>query len=251
MSKQITITPNDILQQVKLSCQIPEIIEGIITRKVIAEAVTEMGIEVELEELQRTADTMRLIHKINTSKETWHWLEKHHLSLDEFEEIAYNTVISGKLVTHLFADKVEPYFFENQLNYTGVVMYEVVLDDEDLAMELYYAILEGEMSFHEVAHQYIQDKDLRRKGGYKGIMGRKSLKPEISAAVFAAQPSQVLKPIVTSQGVHLIFVEEIIEPKLSDKIRYQIMSDLFDAWLKQRIEQFDLLKTLEFNQQAV
>ncbi|MEQ9355725.1 MAG: peptidylprolyl isomerase [Coleofasciculus chthonoplastes F2-STO-03] len=48
-------------------------------------------------------------------------------------------------------------------------------------------------------------------------MQRKELKPEISAAVFAATPPQVLKPIVTSKGVHLIFVEEIIQPELNNK----------------------------------
>jgi parvulin-like peptidyl-prolyl isomerase len=62
------------------------------------------------------------------------------------------------------------------------------------------------------------------------------LKPEISAAVFAATPPQVLKPIVTSSGVHLILVEEIIESELDDKLHYQIFSDLFAGWLKQQIE---------------
>ena len=42
----------------------------------------------------------------------------------------------------MFADKIEPYFYENQLDYTAVVIYEVILDDEDLAMELFYAIQE-------------------------------------------------------------------------------------------------------------
>jgi len=45
------------------------------------------------------------------------------------------------------------------------------------------------------------------------------MKPEISAVVFAAKPPQVLKPIVTSKGVHLILVEEIIEQKLTDMLR--------------------------------
>ena len=67
-------------------------------------------------------------------------------------------------------------------------------------------------------------------------MKRKDLKPEISAAVFAAKPPQVLKPIVTSQGVHLILVEEIIQPELDEKLRSQIMSDLFAEWLKQQTE---------------
>jgi parvulin-like peptidyl-prolyl isomerase len=49
---------------------------------------------------------------------------------------------------------------------------------------------------------------------------RKELKPEISAAVFAAAPPQVLKPILSAKGLHLILVEEIIQPQLDDKLRY-------------------------------
>jgi parvulin-like peptidyl-prolyl isomerase len=108
-----------------------------------------------------------------------------------------------------------------------------------LAIELFYGIQEGEMSFYEVAHQYIQDTELRRKGGYRGIVRRKELKPEISAAVFAAKPPQVLKPIVTSSGVNLILVKEIIQPELDDKLSSQIMFNLFDEWLKQQIEQVE------------
>ena len=118
----------------------------------------------------------------------------------------------------------------------------VVLDDEDLAMKLFYA--QGEINFHEVAHQYIQDTELRRSGGYRGLLRRTELKSEISAAVFAAKPPQILKPIVTSIGVHLILVEEIIPPKLSDTLRQKNISDLFSTWLKQQIEQADFVTNI-------
>ncbi|MBD0343922.1 MAG: peptidylprolyl isomerase, partial [Coleofasciculus sp. Co-bin14] len=176
---------------------------------------------------------------------TWAWLQKHGLSLDDFEEVIYTNVISGKLAQHLFADKVEPFFVEHQLDYAGVVMYEVVLDDEDLAMELFYAIQEGEMSFYEVAHQYIQDTELRRKGGYQGILRRQDLKAEISAAVFAAKPSQLLKPIVTSSGVDLILVEEIIQPQLDDNLHHKITLYLFYEWLKEQIAKVKIGKYLD------
>ena len=240
MSHAITITSEDILHQVKLSCKIASVIEEIVTRKVITSAAAEAGIKVETEELQKAADNIRLMGKLKSADDTWAWLQKHGLSLDNFEELIYNSVISEKLSQHLFVDKVEPFFVEHQLDYAGVVMYEVVLDDEDLTMELFYGIQEGEMSFYEVAHQYIQDKELRRKGGYRGIVRRKELKPEISAAVFAAKPPQVLKPIVASSGVNLILVEEIIQPELDNKLRYQILSDLFAGWLKQQIEQSEV-----------
>jgi parvulin-like peptidyl-prolyl isomerase len=251
MSQAITITSEDILHQVKLSCQIPSIVEGIVTRKIIASAAAEAGIKVEIEELQKAADNIRLMGKLKSADDTWAWLQKHGLSLDDFEELIYNNVISGKLAQHLFADKVEPFFVEHQLDYAGVVMYEVVLDDEDLAMELFYGIQEGEMSFYEVAHQYIQDKELRRKGGYRGIVRRKELKPEISAAVFAAKPPQVLKPIVTSSGLHLILVEELIQPKLDEQLRSQIMSGLFSEWLKQQTEQVEVVTNLNPINQSV
>ncbi|MBW4631132.1 MAG: peptidylprolyl isomerase [Iphinoe sp. HA4291-MV1] len=242
MLKTITITSEHILQQVKLSCKIPEIIQEIITRKIVAVAAEEVGIEVEDEALQKTADTFRLINNLGSAEETWLWLQKHHLSIDDFEQIAYISFISGELAKHLFADKVEPYFFENQLDYIGVVMYEVILDDEDLAIELYYTIKEGEMSFYDVAHKYIQDTELRRKCGYRGIVHRKDLKPEISAAVFVAKPPQLLKPIVTSSGINLIFVEEIFQAELDDKLRHKIIADFFSQWLKQQIEQMKIIQ---------
>ena len=242
MSQTITITNEDILVQVKLSCKISEIIEEIITRKIIASAVAEASIKVETEELQKIANQFRVVNKLNGANDTWEWLEKHGLSLEEFEEIVYNTVIYRKLASHLFADKVEPYFFKNQFNYASVVMYEVILDDEDLALELFYAIKEDEMSFYDVTHKYIQDTELRRKGGYRGIVRRQDLTPDISAAVFATKPPQLLKPIMTSKGAHLILVEEIIQPELDQKLRSKIIIDLFSAWLKQKTNQVEVIK---------
>jgi len=127
------------------------------------------------------------------------------------------------------------------------VIYEVVLDDEDLAMELFYALQEGEMSFFEIAQQYIQDTELRRRGGYRGVVRRGDMKAEISAAVFAAKPPQVLKPIVGAKGVHLILVEEVVKPQLDEKLRYQILSDLFTGWITQKIEEVDVVTDLDLS----
>lgn len=245
MSQPITITKEDIIHQVKLSCKIPELVEQIVSQKIILAAAEEVGIKVETEELQKAADLLRLTNKLTSAEDTWKWLEKHGLSIDDFEQIVYTNIIIGKLSQHLFADKIESYFFENQLNYAGVVMYEVVLDDEDLALELFYAIKEGEMSFYDVAHQYIQGVELRRQGGYLGVLRRQDLKPEISAAVFAAKPPQLLKPIVTAKGISLIFVEEIIQPELDNKLHYQIVSELFGEWVKKQAESVVVATNLE------
>ena len=243
-NKTITITKEDIFHQVQLSCQIPEIIERIVERKIVIAAAEEAGIEITKEELQKASDQMRVLSQLKDAKATWAWLEKYGLSLDDFEEIVYFTLISGKLTNHLFADQVEPYFYEHQLDYAGAVIYEMVLDDEDEAIELYYEIQEGEINFHEAARQYIEDTELRRKGGYRGKVNREEMKPEVSAAVFAATSPQLLKPIITADGIYLVLVEEIIQPELNKKLRNKIMFDLYSQWLKKQLQRIEFVSML-------
>lgn len=245
MSDVFTVSPDALIHQIKLSCQIPSVVKEILNRKIIARAAEEQGIQAEPEELQQAADSLRIIYNLQSADATWSWLQKHHLSLDDFEELVDTTVISSKLAQYLFADQVEPFFVEHQLEYAQVVMYEIILDEEDLAIELFYSLQEGEINFHEVAHQYIQDTELRRSGGYRGLLHRTELKPEISAAIFAATPPQILKPIVTSKGVHLILVEEIIQPLLDDTLNSKILLDLFAGWLKHQIEEVKVIMHLD------
>lgn len=241
MSQLIAISQAQIIHQIKLSCKMPAIVEDIISRQIIEQTAEELSISVETEELQRSANNFRIKNNLLASKDTLAWLQKHYLSLDEFEEWLYIDILISKLAKHLFADRVEAFYVENQLNYYKAIIYEVVFDNLDLAMELYYALQEKEIFFAEVARQYITDDiELRRCGGYKGILNRDRFKPEIAAAVFATNPPQLIKPIVASKQVHLIQVEEIIRPQLDEDLRSQILDRLFDDWLKQKIEEIDV-----------
>ncbi|MFK0734251.1 MAG: peptidylprolyl isomerase [Gloeotrichia echinulata GP01] len=247
MPQLLHVTLKDILEYIKLSCQIPSILEAITSRKIISDAAKKAGIKIETEELQQAADNLRLNHQLIKAEDTWTWLEKHHISLDDLEEIAASNLLAAKLANHLFADKVEPFFFAHQLDYTGAVTYEVILDDEDLALELFYALKEGEISFQEIARQQIQNPEIRRSGGYQGIRRRTDFRPEIAAAVFAATPPQILKPIVTPKGVHIIMVEEIIKPELDNQIRLTIIGDFFTDWLKQQVADVETVAQLDLD----
>ncbi|MUG99614.1 peptidylprolyl isomerase [Scytonema sp. UIC 10036] len=244
MLNTLNISAEDIIRNIQLSCEIPEVLEAIAKQQIIAQTASEAGITVSEEELQQEGDNLRLEKKLVTAKDTWTWLKKHHLTLHDFEAIARNNVLSRKLAAHLFGKQVEKYFYEHYLDYVTTAIYEVILDDRDLALELFYALQEGEITFQEIARQYIQDPELRCAGGYKGIQTRKDLRPEIAAAVFAAKPPQTIKPIVTSKGVYLIWVEEIIQPELDENLHEKIRQELFSLWLKQQIETMELVPQL-------
>jgi parvulin-like peptidyl-prolyl isomerase len=245
MSKSLTIFREDIIHHIKLSCQIPGVVQAIAFQKMITKAALEAGITVTPEELQQEGDKLRVAKKLVKAQDTWTWLKKHHLSLDDFEELAHNNILSQKLAHHLFANKVEQFFYEHQLDYIAAATYEVILEDRDLALELFYALQEGEITFQEIARQYIQQPELRRAGGYQGTRRRSDFRPDIAAAVFAASPPEILKPIVTPKGVHLIWVEEIIQPKLDEELRCAIQQQLFSGWLQQQFETLEILAVLD------
>ena len=164
MKKILKIDRAAVVNHLKLSSQVNKVLEGIATRKIIETKAAQLGIEIEDEELQQAADDFRLLHNLHNIEATWQWLKNNHLSMDDFEALISTNIITKKLAQHLFGDRVKSFFFQNQLNYAGAAMYEVVLDDEDMAIELFCALQEGEMSFHDIARTYESNPARRRSG---------------------------------------------------------------------------------------
>lgn len=234
-AKDRKITWQEAIAQAKISGRLPELIQGLLRRQVIDRQAQELGLEPTASELQIAADRFRQVQKLDTADATWKWLQANFLSVDDFEKIIAHKLITEKLAHHLFADRVEHHFHQNLLEYSSATIYEVVLEDRDLAMEIFYALQEGDLSFADVAHQYIPDSELKRRGGYIGSVNRRQLRPEISAAVFAAKPPQLIKPAITAIGVHLIYVEQIDRPQLDDSLRQKILMNMFDLWLDEQV----------------
>jgi parvulin-like peptidyl-prolyl isomerase len=231
----VKINSQELLYQAKIGGKIPELLHEVIRNQVIERHAKQLELVPTAEELQAAADRFRVVNKLESAEITWQWLQNNHLSVDDFEKLVSQTLLAEKLSQHLFANQVEQFFYQNLLDYTGAILYEVILEDREVAMEIFYSLQEGDLSFSDVAYQYITDPELRRRGGYIGTIGRKQLRPEISAAVFAAKPPQLVKPVVTAIGVHLIYVEEILEPQLTEDVHQRIILDLFDRWLQEQI----------------
>lgn len=236
MSNLFTITQTDIVEQIKLSLFFPLVLREALVRKTIQHTSAEMNITAEPEALQGAADTLRRSIGLLKESDTYSWFQNQQLSVDDFEEMVRIKLLADRLAIHLYADQVESFFEEHQQEYTQAIAYEVLLDDRELAMDLFYALQENEVSFAEVAREHHPDLELKRKGGYVGKLSRSDRPSELTDAIFAANPPDFLKPIVTAKGVYLIFVEEIIHPELTDSLRQRILTQLFDNWLNLQLE---------------
>lgn len=236
MFNLLTVSQTDVVEQVKLSLTFPSMLREVLIRKTINQIAEEKGITAELEELQEAADALRRSLGLLKETDTYTWLHYHQISIDDFEEIVQTKIVTEKLAEHLFAETVESFFAEHQQAYTQAVVYEALLDDRDAAMELFYALEEDEISFAEIARQHHPDPEIRRRGGYVGKLNHRDRPSEIADAIFAANPPEVLKPIVTARGVYLILVEEIIRPELNNSLRQQILAQRLSDWLNLQLE---------------
>jgi len=70
MSQNINVSSEDILHQVNISCQLPSIIQSIVTRKVIAATADKHGIEAKPEELQQAVDNIRILNQLQSAEDT-------------------------------------------------------------------------------------------------------------------------------------------------------------------------------------
>jgi parvulin-like peptidyl-prolyl isomerase len=141
---------------------------------------------------------------------------------------------TDRLKQKVLTDKVEKYFYQNKLDFDRVALYEVVLQNKELATELYYAVREGEIKFHDVASKYIEDAELKRKGGYLGQIQRKDLNPELLSVFSTPNPPQVIKPITTAKGYHLLWIDEVIPVELTEEIRQELQGKLFMEFLREK-----------------
>jgi parvulin-like peptidyl-prolyl isomerase len=229
------INDKDILEQVKLSLQLPGIIEQILMRRIVQSEAESVNITADKIELQKASDDFRERNKLLRAENTKTWLRINRISIDEYEEIIRLELLGNKLKKMLLADKVEGYFYQNQSDFDQVVIYEVILENKELATELYYAIREGELQFQDVARKYIVDTELKRKGGYLGQIQRKDLSMTLRPIFSITSFPQIFKPLPTAEGFNLIWVEEIIKASLDEKTRQEIEFQLFINFLKEKI----------------
>jgi peptidyl-prolyl cis-trans isomerase C len=107
--------------------------------------------------------------------------------------------------------------------------------------------LENGADFAELAKKYSQDPGSAEKGGTLGCIGKGQTVPDFEKAVFNAKQGEIVGPVETQFGYHLIEVTDIKEQstkplsEVEGQIREQLSSDAqskeFASWLQKQEEQ--------------
>jgi parvulin-like peptidyl-prolyl isomerase len=245
MSRKITLTTIDILQQAKYRYEMAALVQSAIQAKIILTEAEKQGVIIAAADLQAAADALRVKHRLLSAKDTLNWLNQQHLSVADFEELAYAELLRDRLAGMLFDDQIEAYFVDRQLDYQRAIIYQLMLNNQELAMELFYAWQERETDFLALLHQY----GVTTGNDYQvhQTLRRRDLPPELSAPIFAAQPPILLRPLRTEKGFFLVYVAELIAAKLDDRTRAKIREELFQQWLQAQQKNIEIALPTELN----
>ncbi len=228
--------PELIVDFLKKNTSLRDISEKILRKVVIDKAAAEKGISVTSEEIQVEADKIRREKRLEKASDTIAWLEEEMITAEDWEAGIEDRLLAQKLAKHLFAKDAENYFAQNRIDFEQVLLYQIVIPYEQLARELFYQIEEEEISFYQAAHSYDLDRSRREKCGFEGKLYRIDISPEISAAIFGGKQNEVVGPIKTDLGYHIVKVEEFIKPELTEEIHQKIIDELFEGWLQKETD---------------
>jgi parvulin-like peptidyl-prolyl isomerase len=222
---------SEIVGFLKKSLQYKPVCQQILQQHIIHQATQSRDIQVTDEEIQAEADRQRRELHLERSADTLAWLEDQRITPADWEAGIRDRLLTQKLRISLFESQVEGFFSQNRLDFDQVALYQIIVPYEQLAQELFYQIEESEISFYEAAHLYDIDATRRYHCGYEGLLHRWSLAPEISTVVFGAHPREIIRPVHTEAGYHILLVEEFITAQLTPEIRENILDRMFQDWL--------------------
>jgi parvulin-like peptidyl-prolyl isomerase len=221
----------EVVNFLKREIQLKEVYQRILYQRVINQAAQERGLTVTPEEIQAEANQLRREKRLEKASDTLAWLADQMITADDWEAGICDRLMAKKLAQFLFAKEAEKFFAQNKLDFDQILLYQIIVPYERLAHEIFYQIEEQEISFYEAAHLYDIDERRRQQCGYEGKLYRWSLKPDFAAVVFSAQLGEVIGPLTTEQGYHLLLVEEFIPAELTPERYQDIIDRMFKDWL--------------------
>lgn len=151
----LIINSQDLLHQIKITGKIPELLHGILQQRVLEAAAQELELKISEEEIQKGADQFRVANRLETVPATQQWLNDRRLSMEDFEQLITTNLLAPKIARKKFFDQLAPYFYQHILDYASAVIYEIVVNDKNLAFELFHAIQEGDKALGANAANYL------------------------------------------------------------------------------------------------
>lgn len=235
---------------------------GLILSELLAQGAEELGISITDEDIK--AARAEVVEAIPGGEEGFQEvLAQEGLTEADIEPLLRDRAHQERIEAALAGDAevtdedIQAHFDENPEGRYGATASarHILVETEPEAQEVIERLEAGE-DFGDIAREVSIDPGAQENGGDLGTFGREQMVPEFSEAVFAADAGDVVGPVQTQFGFHVIEVLEVIEaPALAD-VEDEIRAELeagaparaAGEWLEQRYAEAEITVNPRFGQ---
>jgi len=195
-------------------------------------------------EAVETAKTQYLTQKqLSDPKQVQAWLQKHHLTQQDFEKIAIRSYKLEQFKQQNWGNKIESYFLQRKNDLDQVVYSLLRTKDKNTATELYFRLQNQEASFEELAQQYSQGPEAKARG-IIGPVPVSTPHETIKKTLLKSEVGQLWPPIQIGEWYIIVRLEQLISAQLDDATRQKLLDELFHQWLEQQVQKLITIESL-------
>jgi len=227
------------VRTLKLTGQFEGLVEQMVRDKLTVRAAKKQGMQVLPAEIQERADQFRRVQGLHRAADMNRYLDALMVSLDEFEDFITDSLYQEKMMAQVCSDQaVEAYFKLNSPKFDSIEVSHIVLDAEGKAKEMMSVLQDDPDCFAEMAHEH-SVAETRERGGLIGKVLRGSLRGDIEAKVFNAEPGDLLGPFPSADRAFFeIFAVNAKHPAaLDEETAAEVRRLLREEWLLARAQE--------------
>lgn len=226
-------TDEKVIQYLRYSCKFAEFADLAERDAIVLSVCEQFGITVSEDELQAAGDTFRQEYKLLDATETFSWFERQRIAVQDWSQGIQVALLTKKLKEHLFADNADFFYLHNRDNCKRVALSQILVRDLTTALKIIQQLKEDKAFFCSLALEHSQGKQSKESGGFVGVRFLAELLSELSQAIVNGKEGEVIGPIQTKLGYHILKIEKWF-PSEFNEIKEPILEIMFQAWLKEQ-----------------
>jgi parvulin-like peptidyl-prolyl isomerase len=189
------------------------------------------GISVSAEDIKNVFAELRYAKGLESAEETENWIKSDGLSESAVAQACEIIASRNALRLSISDEEVREVFVEEQASFDIAEVYNITVDDEDLANEIISQIGEQADSFYNLAVEHSIDEETYLKAGYMGEVTRNDVRAEAESLIFAATSGSVVGPVLEDDQYTVYMVRNVVKPEYED-VKDMLRDRLFEELIE-------------------
>jgi parvulin-like peptidyl-prolyl isomerase len=224
------ITAEEVLPLLTGYQMLPQLLQELL----IDQAIAEIGLTDE--EKAAACQQYDTQNQLTSDAERQAWMNRYGLNSTQLEALATRNLRVEKFKQATWGAKVESYFLKRKGQLDKVIYSLIRVQGLGIAQELYFRIFGGEQAFAELAREYSQGPEAQTDG----LIGPVELSvphPTLAQMLSLSQPGQLCPPTRVGEWLVIVRLEKFIPAQLDDAMRRRLLTECFNIWLQEQLDQ--------------